>query len=407
MLFPDLSAPEASHNKNQKNPKAIAFVADRFLALVLDFLIISPIVSLLLAGLMRKTKTYFLLDSQSAEGFVAGLLVFILGAALIVLIQSVFMYFWQATPGQYFMQMRVISYPHEKGRVSFSQCLVRSFCFSLSFVALAIPFLEVLSHPLRRAFHERASDTMVITLKKVSDEGPLELEERFISSWMRMSFLIFALFAVVGALKTYHSLHAGGYKTAVTASGQCKEIQDADLQGTSRLDAALALFMLNEISDECLHKEAEASLWGDPVNSQEMAYLAKYLISDKEEQEEYFKKICADGTSSACLLGTYLKENGEKQLLKDVDQKLWVTQVLLIEDKYESRNFIASLEAIEKLQKVPALRAAMEKKYVRSIWALKEGASRNSGRVPASVQSDSRAEAKSWIEEFKEKYGVQ
>lgn len=403
MLFPDLSAPEVSQTENQTNKKAIAFIADRFLALVLDFLIISPIVSLFLAGLMRKTKTYFLLDSQSAEGFVAGLLVFILGAALIVLIQSVFLYFWQATPGQYFMQMRVISYPHARNRLTFSQCLVRSFCFNASFVVIAIPFLEVLSHPLRRAFHERASDTMVITLKKVCDDGPHEMEERFISSWIRMGFLIFALFAVVGTLKTYHSLHVGGYKVSAATTTQCKEIPDADLQGSSRLDAALALFMLNEISDECLHKEAEASLWGDPVNSQDMAYLAKYLISDTEEQKEYFKKICSDKTSSACLLGTYLKENGEKHLLKDADQKLWVTQVLLIEDKYESRNIVDSLEAIEKLQKVPALRVAMEKKYVRSIWALKESSGRKAGRAPASANTES----KSWIEDFKEKYGVQ
>ncbi len=403
MLFPDLSAPEISHSENKTNKKAIAFVADRFLALALDFLIMSPLVSLFLAGLMRKTKTYFLLDSQSAEGFVAGLLVFILGAALVVLIQSVFLYFWQATPGQFFMQMRVVSYPPERERLTFSQCLVRSFCFCISFAALAIPFLEVLSHPLRRAFHERASDTMVITLKKVSDDGPHEMEERFISSWIRMGFLIFALCAVVSTLKVYHSLHGGGYKTSAAATGQCKEIQDADLQGASRLDAALALFMLNEISDECLHKEAEASLWGDPVNSQDMAYLAKYLISDKEEQEAYFKKICSDSISSACLLGTYLRENGEKHLLKDADQSLWVTQVLLIEDKYESRNIVASLEAIEKLQKVPALRVAMEKKYVRSIWALKESAGRKAGRVPASANVDS----KSWIEDFKEKYGIQ
>ena len=171
MVFPDLSAPEVCQKKNVAERTAIAFIADRFLALVLDFLIMSPVVSLLLAGLMKKTKTYFLLDAQSPEGFVAGLLIFILGACIVILLQSVFMYYWQATPGQFFMQMRVISYPHYRQRLSFSQCVLRSFCFCASFLLLAIPFLEVLSHPLRRAFHERASDTMVITLKKVCDDA--------------------------------------------------------------------------------------------------------------------------------------------------------------------------------------------------------------------------------------------
>lgn len=416
MLFPDLSAPEASHSKKSTKKNAIAFVADRFLALIFDFLIISPLVSLLLAGLMRKTKTYFLLNAQSPEGLRTGVFVFILGVILVALIQSIFIYFWQATPGQLFMQMRVVSYPQEKQCLSFSQCLVRSFCFCLSFVFLAMPFLEVLSHPLRRAFHERASDTLVVTLKTKPDEGPHELEEKFISSWLRMSFLFFSLFAMVGILKAYSSFsrglmtsHSGGLVDAQIANlskDQCKEIQDVELQGASRLDAALALFMLNEVSEECLSKEAEVSLWGDPVNSQDMAYLAKYLISEKEEQEEYFKKICREKTSSACLLGIYLKDHDE-HLLENVDQKLWVTQVLAIEKDYDAHDIETSLESIEKLLKVPALKTAMEKKYVRSIWALKENSRSKGGRLPASVKPNAKTSAKTWIEDFKEKYGIQ
>lgn len=398
MVFPDLSAPEVCQKKNVAERTAIAFIADRFLALVLDFLIMSPVVSLLLAGLMKKTKTYFLLDAQSPEGFVAGLLIFILGACIVILLQSVFMYYWQATPGQFFMQMRVISYPHYRQRLSFSQCALRSFCFCASFLLLALPFLEVLSHPLRRAFHERASDTMVITLKKVCDDGPEPLEERFVSSWLRMSFAIFAVFAGVGGLKTYYSLHQSSYQAA-SVTAQCKEIHDKDLQGVARLDAAISLFLLNDISEECLNKEAESSLWGDPVNSQEMAYLAKYLVADKDEQELYMKRVCQDRSSSSCLLARYLQDNSELELLAAADQKLWTTQVLKVEEQYDAHHFDASLESIEKLQAVPALKSAMEKKYVRSIWALRDSSSRKSGRVPASV-------SKSWIDDFKEKYGI-
>lgn len=401
MLFPDLSAPEICSKKIDTSKPAIAFVVDRFLALVLDFLIMSPIVSLFLAGLIKKTKTYFLLDGQSPEGFVSGMIVFIVGALLIMFLQSVFMYFWQATPGQFFMQMRVISYPHARARLSFSQCLLRSFCFSLNFVALGIPFLEVLSHPLRRAFHERASDTMVVTLKKEADEGPYELEERFISSWLRMSFLIFAMVGAVALVKTYYSMNDGHYKSAAIVGGQCKEIADAELHGSARLDAALALFMLNEVSEECLRKEAEASLWGDPVNSQDMAYLAKYLVSDKTEQEEYFKLVCKDISSSSCVIATYMSEGGDQGSLANADQKLLVTQVLMMEEKFNAHQYVASLEAIEKLQKITAMRSAMDKKYVRSIWAMKESLSRKSGRVPAS------ADSATWIEEFKDKYGLQ
>ena len=401
MLFPDLSAPDIQPLKSSSSRAPLAFVADRFLALILDFLIFSPIVSLLLSGLVRQAKTYFMISSHSQEGAVAAGLIFIGAVAGVVLLQAVFLYYWQATPGQFFLQMRVISYPNYSGRLSFSQCLIRALGFCASFIFLALPFLEVLSHPQRRAFHERASDTLVITLKKVSDLGPVPLEQRFISSWLRLSYLFFALFAFVGLLKTYHALTIGEYREpSPMAVASCKEIKN-DLQGPARLDAALSLFILNEITAECLHKEAEASLWNDPVNSQAMAYLAKYVLLDGDERAEYLVKACAQTSSSACALAEYL-ENQDENRLKQASQDLLFTQVLTAEDRYARHDIVGSLEAIQKLQQVEPLRRAMDKKYVRSIWALQQQKNSTKGsRVPASV------EGKPWIEDFKEKYEVQ
>ncbi|MBO9666228.1 MAG: RDD family protein [Bdellovibrio sp.] len=401
MLFPDLSAPQITTNKDNRATIPVAFVADRFIALILDFLIFSPIVSLLMAGLIRQAKTFFLINTHSEEGLVAAALIFLVGTITVVLLQSVFMYYWQATPGQFFLQMRVISYPNYRERLSISQCMVRSFAWCGSFLLLGLPFLEVLSHPLRRTFHERASDTMVITLKKVPDDGPEPLEQRFIASWLRMSFLFFALFVFVGVAKTYHSLSVGEYRESGTATvAMCKEIKDSELQGASRLDAALSLFLLNEITPECLHKEAELSLWGDPVNSQSMAYFAKYLLTEDEEHQKYLAKVCEDATSSACALAQYLEDSDSKRLAQ-ADASLWVTQVLRVEEKYSRRDVAGSLELIEKLQHVNVLRSAMDKKYVRSIWALNERSQKKGGRQPAS------ADSKPWLEDFKEKYGVQ
>ncbi|MBV2169875.1 MAG: RDD family protein [Bdellovibrio sp.] len=404
MVFPDLSAPAGTpHNYNSTPNIPIASVADRFVALVLDFLILSPVISLFIAGLVRQTKTYFLLNAMSQEGVVAIFLVIASVIFLTTALQAFFLYFWQATPGQLFLQMRVVSYPQRQTRLTLNQCFLRSFLWCSGFTLLAIPYLEVASHPLRRAFHERASDTLVTTLKRNYDEGPLPLESRFISSWMRMSFLFLLLFGVIGFFKTYHSLKVGAYREKDSqAPFACKEIRESDLLGTSRLDAALSLFLVNEISAECLDKEAEVSLWGDPVNSQGLAYLAKFMTAESSEQEKYFDKVCEERTSSVCAMARYMREDGELEDLELADKTLWTTQLLLADEKYTSQDYVGSLKLIEDLQKVSVLRSALEKRYVRSVWALNEMMQTHSkkGRLPASVNGDS------WIDSFKEKYEV-
>ncbi|MFV8251150.1 RDD family protein [Bdellovibrio bacteriovorus] len=407
MVFPDLSAPEVKPHHPKSSTVPVAFVADRFIALILDFLILSPIVSLLVAGLVRQTKTFFLLNANSAEGVVAAGLVVLAVVFIVTFLQSVFLYFWQATPGQIFLQLRVIAYPVYQPRLSYAQCVIRSLSWSFSFVLLALPFMEILSHPLRRAFPDRAADTLVITLKKVHDDGPHPLESRFINSWMRMSLLFLLLFGVLGYFKTYHSLMAGEYREkGGTQVAACKEMRgSADLEGVARLDAALSLYLLNEISGECLDKEAEVALWGDPVNAQPLAYLAKYLLADGEAQEQYLSKICEDSSSSTCALARYMAEEGNFDDLEQADGRLWTTKFLKSEELFASNDFAGSLKAIAELQKNPILQSGLEKRFVRSVWALRDAElgpqSGNGGRMPASA-----AEQESWIDDFKERYEV-
>lgn len=405
MVFQDLSAPQSRPSSVPSVPQAIAPLADRFVALVLDFLIFSPVVSLFVSGLIRDTKTFYLLDNFSHEGAVAAGLVVGMVLFLIILLQTVFLYFWQATPGQIFLQLRVVSYPHGQTRLSINQCVLRSIMWCLGFGLLAVPFLEVASHPLRRSFHDRASDTMVVTLKTAPDEGPHPLESRFISSWMRMSFLFLLLFGVVGFFKVYHQLKVGTYSDNLAAVVQgCKEIKESDLSGLPRLDVAVSLYLLNEISAECLEKEADVSLWGDPVNSQGFAYLAKFITTDGEEQEAYYKKVCTESESSACAIASYMRENGTKESLSLADEKLSTTKILLADEMFNSQKFSSSLKMIEELQRNPSLNSALEKRYVRAVWALNESARKTplqkQGRVPASAEDDS------WLESFKERYEV-
>ena len=118
-------------------------------------------------------------------------------------------------------------------------------------------------------------------------------------------------------------------------------------------------------------------------------------------RSKYFDKVCHQQTSSACLIASYLNDNSEKDKLENVDTNLWVGKVLLVDEKYAQRDFLSSIELIEDLQKEPALKTALEKKYVRSVWALRDTGKGASGRRPASTSTKSK------IEDFKEKYGIQ
>ncbi len=408
MVIPDLSAPQSNASTSTKKIVPIAPVADRILALVLDFLILSPVISLVIAGLMRQMKTFFLIDANSQEGVVAIALVIAAVFFLTILLQTVFLFFWQATPGQLFVQMRVISFPHGQERLSLNQCLLRSTLWCGGFVALAIPYLEILSHPLRRAFHERASDTMVVTLKREFDEGPYPLESRFIASWMRMSFLFLILFGVLTFFKTYHSLQAGLYKDKEPSDVVvCKETKSLQVSRDSRVDAAIALFLMDEISAECLQKEAETVLWQNPGESAEWAYLAKYLLTNGKEQEAYLEQICATEDSLGCVLARHLDEDSKDVALNLVpsleSQKSWTAQFLVSEEKFLQREYEESLKLIFELRKEPLFKQGLEKKYVRAIWALNEKQKEifEAGRVPASAGN-----VDSWIEEFKDAYEV-
>lgn len=414
MVFPDLSAPEAYVKSAPSKRQHIAPVADRAVAFVLDFLIFSPIISLFIAGLMRQSKTYFLINPTSNEGLIAltlsGVLIFFFS----VFLQSLFLYFWQATPGQLFLQMRVVSYPEYQRRLSFNQCVVRSFFWCFNFALFGIPFMEILSHPKRRALHERSSDTLVVTMKEGAHDVPHVLESRFISSWARIAFTMLLAIGFVSFFKVYYGLQAGEFK-------QDPDVKVAACEShMSSMDSAVALYLADGISNSCLSEKVEEVLWSAPSEDVPYAYLARYLMTEGDEQEKYFAKVCEEASSAVCSLAMYIKhkENGTERIENNfADSK--TAQVLLIDEKFNQRDFIGSLEIIEALQKDVPFEVALEKKYIRAVWSLQEQAAeekvlqnqlaaqdRGNSRQPASYDVEDVEEA-AWLQDFKERYDIQ
>ncbi|MNK07452.1 RDD family protein [compost metagenome] len=406
MVYRDLSDIEKPQHASEKSTPAIAFVLDRFIALIFDFLIFSPVISLFGAGVLRQVKTMVLLNPTSSEAILLWGFLVVMMFVLTVLLQSVFLYFWQATPGQIFMQLRVISYPEEQGRLRYSQCIQRALFWTLSFGFAALPFLEILSHPLRRAFYDRAADTMVITLKKEHDEGPLALEVRYISSWTRMFFLVLLLIGTSAFFKSYNSLKVVLAKqenpaASAVATETCKDGRLESLRGEQRLDAALSLFLLNAVNSECLGKEADFVLWDSSGKHSELAYLAKAMsVADQKTQKSYQEKICQEDSSEVCRLSRVLlaTEGKNAPALEASKESLLSTRVMAMENQLEEKDFVGTIHSLKELRGNASLTAALEKKYVRVIWSLQE--TKKTGRAPASQDTQDL------IQEFKESYEV-
>jgi Predicted membrane protein/domain len=406
MLFRDLSSPEIPSSFKKERP-SIASPGDRFLALVIDFLIMSPVVSLLGAGLLKKSKALFMLNPQSAEGLFMWVVFIVMAFFITSFLQSVFWLVWQGTPGQIFMQLRVITYPgDENKRLSYPQCFLRAVLWNLSIVMVAVPFLDVLGHPLRRALHERASDTMVVTLKNSCDPGPVAVESRFIGTWMRFFFVGLGLVAALFVIRSVDNIKRSVVAKTMAPDISCRTSAVNDLEGAKRLDTALSLFLLDQFSPECLKKEADVAIWTetDP-NLQGLAYLAKSLtVEDMATQTAYVEKACEISEGEVCTLAKFLadEEAGKIGSADFVEKSLLSTQVVTMQTDLERGHYVQALKDIEEVQKEEVLRDYLDKIYVRAIWSLREDMQKASkSRVPAS------AEENEFIERFKDKYGVQ
>ncbi|MGZ3743706.1 MAG: RDD family protein [Pseudobdellovibrionaceae bacterium] len=383
----------------------LAPVTDRFLALILDFLIFSPVVSFFIAGVLRNLKIVLLLNSESEEAMVIWALFLIGIVGVSSLLEALFMYFWQATPGQKFMQLQVVSYPQKNPgeRLSLAQCLVRSLGWWLCLLMLGVAFLEILGHPLRRALHERASDTMVISHKREAPDFPLAIETHYIRStlWAFYSCMFFVSLVFIG--KTYRTAVREGLngKTATVAKEGCASLSDEKYNGPKRLDLALALYLANEADETCVFNEAQNAVWAPVGEERSLGQLALALVSeDEKEAAAYRDKVCEeDAKSEACAISHYLHSQDEDRgdVLRRGGGELVSTKILLLKNSLDLKSYIAAAGLIKELEGESPLRSFLDISWMRVGWGLNTKGSRQ----PASV------EEKNILKSFKERYSLE
>ena len=415
MVIRDLSFSETSPQRNYQAPAAVtpqvplAPVTDRFIAFVLDFLILSPVVSFCVAGILRNLKTVLLLNAESEEAVVIWAL-FVVGiVGISSLIQAFFIYFWQATPGQKFLQLEVVAYPQRlsaEHKLTFAQSFLRPLGWWLGTLLMGVPFLEILGHPLRRAFHERVSDTLVISHKHDPVDVPLAVETRYISStlWIFFGFMFVMGIALMG--KAYKTALLEGLAGKNTYSqAYCPSIPNEQYQGQKRLDLALSLYLAGEVDEACVHTEAQKAVWTLQGEDKALGNLAMSIISeDAKEAASYGDLACAEGEKSeACAISKYLqsKDQSRGNLLRRAGLGLVSSRLLLLQDSMATANYASAVGLIKDLENESPLQTFLNKNLVKAAWILNAEVAKKGTRVPAS------SDEAQILQEFKKRYEIE
>ncbi len=390
MVYHDGSA-EINLRKSQS--LAPATVLERVFSFFLDYLILAPAVSFInLLIFKNEMIAWRNVGSSAAFGAESAPLFFSICAFFIILfsaMQAIFIWKWQATPGQYFLKIKVEFNPQIG--LSFLRILIRQLSFWLSIALLGIPFLAVMGHPDGKTFYDRLTETQIKSLKKNPVRFTFETEGQYWRSLIStLSVFVFILVAAT-SWNTHTNIRNKTYSfmKKQKANYFCSELRTVDMR--DRLQTVIALNLVGQIEDICVDKEADFVLWKSADEAQRsLAYYAKSLTeneTDDAQEREYIKQACAGKLKSQ--LGCQIANAFQTDTLENFYTKLSTSEdadnLLLSTLKYELSNMLDKTEMTT--EHLNQLKAYDELKVVKK-YLLSELVNRsitNQSRSPASV----------------------
>ena len=307
MVFPDLNSFEVTSQKHKP------LVPIRILSFVIDYFIFAPVISFLILVLFHSGVDIYRSFPKSAEAqSVFGYLA--VGYVILsTFFQALFMSFMGATPGQYFLKLRVefknTQYP------IFLQAWARQLGFVLSFVFLGIPFLKALADENGQCFYEKMTESQLVSLWPIDRHSyfykGLDVDRKFWSaSLATISSFLIAL-GLVMFWKNYQFVLTSPetYAKMKAKKKSCTEF--VHLDSTDRLRYSIAMNLVGTVTDSCLDQEADFVLWRNFTDDRDLAYFAKFVSSKNDRLEgKYLKQACeADQTSEGCYWATIFTEN--------------------------------------------------------------------------------------------------
>jgi uncharacterized RDD family membrane protein YckC len=399
MVYQDISKPV---NLNQLGAKkSTANLMDRFFSFLIDYFVISPFVFFLLYVTFSNGFVFWQANKTAPENDLFIWILAVTYALYFSLIQSLFIAVCRATPGQFFLKVRIEF--SETQNIIFLRAFLRQLGFWFSFIFLGLPFLSVMTNKARRTFYDRISDTFIVSTKEEVNSSPLGFENEF-KYWQ--SFMA-TMVVFVGLL--FASYIWKNYSKVVQRVASFAELQDKrffceDLKGVNideRLAVAVALNLADQLSDECLDKESDFVLWKQRKSDYSLAYYAKSLITqDGEKEKKYLKQACSgqdvysfEALTLGCKVAYSFLNDKLEELYQDLDAETFLTAAL----KYElSLNLNKSGEVKANLAKIGQYNTLKIIKKYQVIEMLSQQ-ELTQGRAPASTSSDIEVGARNKI----------
>ena len=315
------------HQKNSIEPQAQtskyyrASVLDRVFSFLLDYLVLSPVISFLILIFFQKEISIWSANTLTSELKAVFVLLAISYVVFFSFLQSLFIYFWQATPGQYFLKLKVVDQKADQG-IYFFRILFRQLGFWSSFLLLGFPWISVLAHSEQKTFYDKLSETKVISLKAKPDFFTFEFETRYWQALMGTLMVFVSVILLALGWQQHQNIKASSYTFEKMRSDNffCDDLKS--VQFTERLQMVVALNLVGQIADDCVDKEADFVLWkSDNQELRSLAYYAKSLTEIEEKAENlYLESACQgyDRKVLGCKLATAFLDHELLDLYKSL-----------------------------------------------------------------------------------------
>ncbi len=338
MVYDDISV---ARNSIQAVPHEIfhrASVLDRLFSFLLDYLVLSPLISFLILIFFQKEISIWKANAFSPELKPVFLLLGIVYVCFFSISQSLFIYFWQATPGQYFLKLRILDQQPENG-LYFFRTLFRQFGFWFSFLLFGFPWIGILAHQEQKTYYDRLSDMRVVSLKVKPDFFSFEFEINYWQALMATFFVFFLVILVALGWQHHKSINAASYTFNQMKNDHffCDELKSIQL--SERLQTAIALNLVGQVVDDCVDKEADFVLWkSDDQELKSLAYYAKSLTeNDKKLEDQYSQSACQIKNKKflGCQLASAILDHEVLDIYKSLKQTAGAENLLSAVLRYE------------------------------------------------------------------------
>ena len=244
----------------------------------------------------------------------------------------------------------------------------------------------------RRTFYDQVADVNVVTLKAENSFFDFEIEFRYWQSLVATLSIFAGVLLVMVILGNYEKVlqRTPSFSKLENSNFFCAEMNS--VVNSERLGTAIALNLVNQLSDSCLDREADFVLWRQKTGDYSLAYYAKSLTAATDEKEKnYLEQACngenllnAEKLTAGCRIANAFLTNNLGELYTQLGEHSLLNDVL----KYEvsvalekADDVATNLAAIEKYNSLKAV-----KKY--QVIEMLSAAPVVNGRAPASTTEE-------------------